>query len=766
MAGLGATWSMMDPTMRLSKDKPDIPLPTLEIPKLDEDDIQLSLSSPVMPSSPSFFNTPFDNKWPRNSPDSQIMVSSPKSDEPDTIEQSKKGNDTPPPQRSKKRNAKKATAGANGRKKTDDSEPNSNGPKTSDTESPSGNSASKQLQPPKRANSLEVGNHIQKLLNAEEVQGAVHALQEAAKHLDMSDIGDEDPQKLASTYSKILLTLCDQKVLELVMDISNCDDIIDSIIWKLFSKVVAAGYIMENEVYTTLANLFVQYNHVDLAQQAIYSLPRQKWDTDIYKIAITLHLLAQPKELLQIETLLSDYGEPSIEILNPIAPTKLPPIQIQTPLMNDVTVDDKKLLFSFYQTALDSSDWGRAKEIYESDYAERQGRRRSIAIEQPKARRQGVIDWIISGTENMMIGSNFSDKNAIEEVQNDNSMLYIAICNLQYEYGWKLFESMGKNVNRHTGRMMMRLCRCAFNAAPVTNVSTRFNWEQRAWQVYAVFMMSEHFDVQREESHAFLRDILFICANSTEREDNIRYSKAMQILKLLRREKLYQMIGDEYTIMPIFCILLEQCHGVPDVVVTQCETAFSLWKEMQEANIKHYKKIQPPSQSFCWMMLLFIFLSGKMANFRDVLVWMQDMEPSESLVAPIQYLHDAFLNCKIPDDSRCYFSDYMYHDTTVGTDAVAQEPDGHAIFINEMGFKQDNITCHNDREGPTYGDPIAHVKNAYKMRSTISDTNAVHVAKFAALGPLVEVSLEYRSMHYSSRKAKALIRHCFMASKK
>ncbi|KAI9289352.1 hypothetical protein BC943DRAFT_356318 [Umbelopsis sp. AD052] len=766
MAGLGVTWSMMDPTMRLSRDKPNMQLPVLDIPKLDEDDIKLALSSPVMPSSPSFFNTTFD-AWPSNSPESSVMISSPKSGELDPIEQPKKGNDTPPvPKRSKKRNAKKAAAGANGMDNTDASESEANGSNTSAIESSSDNSASKHLSPPKRANSLQVGNHVRNLLNAEEVQGAVHMLQEAAKHLDMSEIGNEDPQELASTYSKILLTLCDQKILELVMDICKCDDIIDSIIWKLFSKVIAAGYTMDNEVYTTLANLFVQYNHVDLAQQAIYSLPRQQWDTEIYKIAITLHLLAQPRELLQIETLLSDYGEPSIEVLNPIAPTKLPPIRIDTPLMNDVTVDDKKVLFSFYQTALDSSGWGRAKEIYETDYAERQGRRQSIAAEQPMTRRKGVIDWLISGTEKMMIHSKDSEKNAIEEVQNDNSMLYIAICNLQYEYGWKLFESMGKNVDRHTGRMMMRLCRCAFNAAPVTNVSNRFNWEQRAWRVYAVFMMSEYFDVQREESHAFLRDILFICANSTEREDNIRYSKAMQILKLLRREKLYQMIGDEYVMMPIFCILLEQCHGVPDVVVTQCEAAFSLWKEMQEANMNHLKEVQPPSQSFCWMMLLFIFLSGKMANFRDVLVWMQDMEPSESLVAPIQYLHDAFLNCKIPDDSRCYFSDYMYHDTTIGTDAVAQEPDGHHISINEMGFKQGNIACYNEREGPTYGDPIAHVKNAYKMRSTISDTNAVHVAKFAALGPLVEVLLEYRTMHYSSRKAKALIRHCFMASKK
>jgi hypothetical protein len=764
MAGIGATWSMMDPTMRISKEKPDLPPPRIDIPSPDEDDIKLSLSSPLMPSSPSFFNTTFD-LWPSSSPQSPTLVSSPKEEPLEITEQSKKGNNTTASKRSKKRKAKKATTGINDNYKTGASELNKPGPKTGDSESPSVNSASKKHLQPKRTNSLEVGNHVNDLLNSKDVQAAVHALQEATKHLDMSDIGNEDPKELSSTYSKILLTLCEPKILQLVMDINKCNDIIDTIVWMLFSKVVAAGYIMDNEVYTILANQFVQYDHIDLAQQAIYSLPRQQWDTAMYKVAITLHLLSQPQQLLQIESLLSDYGEPSIEIWNPIAPTRLPPIRIETPLMKDVTEDDKKMLFSFYQTALDNTDWGRAKEIYEGENAERKERRHSIAVEKSKERRTGVIDWIINGTEKLMVDTKANQENDAEDVQNDNFMIYIAICNFQYEYGWKLYESMGNNVNRHTGRMMMRLCRCAFNAAPVSNVSTRFNWEQRAWRVYSAFMLSEHFDVQREESHAFLRDILFVCANSTEREDNIRYSKAMRVLKLLESQKLYQMIGDEFVTMPIFCILLEQCHGVPDVVVTQCETAFSLWKKMQDANMKYFQEIQPPSQSFCWMMLLFIFLSGNMSHFRDVITWLEDMEPSESLVAPLQYLHDTFLNCKIPDNTRCYFTDYMYRDITVGPDAVATEPDDNIIIMSQMGFKQDNGTCDSEREGPTYGDPIAHVKNAYKMRSTISDTNAVHVAKFAALGPLAEISLEYRTMQYSTRKATALIRHCLMTSK-
>lgn len=325
---------------------------------------------------------------------------------------------------------------------------------------------------------------------------------------------------------------------------------------------------------------------------------------------------------------------------------------------------------------------------------------------------------------------------------------------------------MGDNVDRHTGRISMRHCRCAFNAAPVTNVSTRFQWEQRAWRVYSKFMLSQHFHPRLQEAHAFLRDVLFIAANSTERDGRVRYTKAKQVFKLLERQQLYQMIGDEYVMMPIFCILLEECHGVPDVVVTQCERAFALWRKMKVANMRIYQKVQPPSQSFCWMMLLFVRQSGSISHLQEVMDFVQDLPVSESLIAPIQYLHDTFLSCKLPDSTVCYFSDYMYTDTMVGPDAVAKDPDNHDIVINQMGFPESDVAFETQSDGPRYIDPIAHLKNAYKKNITISDKNAVHVAKFAAFGPLPEASLDYRRMHYSKRKAKALVRHCLMASKK
>lgn len=778
MAGITAAWGMMDPTMRLSKEGPELPI--IQIPIADdEQDVKLSLSSPVMPSSPSFFNTTF-NSWPISSPVMSPMTLSPEvvatnfpdsptlSIEPLSLKDTGQLPDTRARRARRRKNSKISSTevklrdipAKSGDKKIQP--PNVTGRRQSNK----GADVKKPL--PKRTSSIEVGKHISDLLHAEEVQAAVHVLQEATKFLDMANVDQGDAQTLAPMYSNILLSLCGPKVLELVMDVSSSRDIVDTIIWKLFAKVVAAGYILDREVYVTLANLFVKYDHFDLAQQAIYSLPRQQWNTEVYKIAIMLHLLKEPKQVQEVESLLSDYGQPSIEVTNPISPTRLPPIHIETPLMKDVTDEDKKMLWLFYQTSLDNSDWGRAKDQYEIHDDERRERRNTKdAQARPRGRRMSLIDWAIQGTENLMGQQNPDRCKKAEETQSDNAMIYTAICNQQYEYGWHIFDSMGDNVDRHTSRIVMRLCRCAFNAVPVANVSTKFQWEQRAWRVYSKFMLSEHFDPRLQETHAFLRDILFICANSTEREGKIRYTKATQVLKLLERQQLYQMTGDEYVMMPLFCILLEQCHGVPDTVVTQCERAFELWKRMQDANMHMYKEVQPPSQSFCWMMLLFIQQSGSVSHFQVTMKYIKDLPLSESLVAPIQYIHDKFLSCKIPDKTHCYFSDYMYHDTAVGPDAVAKDHDEHNIVINQMGFTEDNVGSEgSNSQGPRYIDPIAHLKNAYKRNITISDHNAVHVAKFAALGPVPETILDYRTMHYSNRKAKALVRHCLVASKK
>jgi hypothetical protein len=768
MAALGLAWSMVDPKTMIPVD--DRKSSSLQVPN-DDQLSYLPPASPIMATSPSFFNTSF-NSWFGSPSASPVALSSSKQDDDipvyrspspaqldsDSISPSVELSGSRKTRRKSKVALKKKSKNVAKEYKC-----------TSDTQSQSSSvpvthTKAVEQKPPKRSNSLEVGEHINKLLSEEEVQEAVRVLTDAVKYVDIANVSPQKTDELAPTYSRILLNLCEPNVLKLVMNFCHTKDIVDSVIYRLFSKVVASGYTLEKDVYLTLANLFAKFDHLDLAQQAIYLLPRKLWDTAVYKMAITLHLLHEPKQIQEVESLLSDYGRPYVEVANPIAPARLPAIRIDTPLMKDVTDEDKKMMWIFYQTSLDDTEWARAKDTYEAHGAEIKEREEKRQAEASNQRRLSIFERAIKETGKFVQQRQDTEATGESEIiQSDNAMIYTAICNQQFEYGWQTFVSMGNKVDHHTTRMAMRLCRCAFNAVPVTNVSTRFQWEQRAWSVYSRFMFSEHVDTRRQESHAFLRDILFICANSTEQGRHIKYKKAMKVYNLL--ERLDQMLGDEYVMMPIFCIMLEECCAVPETIVYYSDQAFILWKKMRDAHMRWRNEPLLPSQSFGWMMTLFCLQSGSVAKFYETTKYIEDMQVSPSIAAPIQYFHDTYLKCKSSDEETCYFKDYLYKDTTIGPNAVVAEPDSRDIVMNEMGFSQDNVQSTEPVDAPKYSDPIAHLRNAYKKNITISDLNGAHVSKFAALGPAADRSHEYRTMHYSERKAKALVRHCFMATK-
>ncbi|KAJ2962947.1 hypothetical protein NQZ79_g2028 [Umbelopsis isabellina] len=774
MAALGLSWSMVDP--RSMADSRVIPkdnrnASSLQVPNYDQSS-SLPPASPIMATSPSFFNTTFSS-WSFNSPPASPVALPPskKTDDnaiyrsPSPVQLDSDSKTSSMELSGSHRTRRKSKAAQ--RRKTKSVAQHSQLPNDSQTTNsvlPNTARRTAGIIAPSRSNSLEVGEHINKLLNEEEVQEAVHVLNDAVKYVDIANISPQKTNELGPTYSKILLNLCEPNVLKLVMSISKTNDIVDSVIWRLFSKVVASGYTLDKTVYLTLANLFAKYDHLDLAQQALYLLPRKLWDTAIYKMAITLHLLHEPKQIQEVESLLSDYGRPYVEVANPIAPARLPPIRIDTPLMKEVSDEDKQMMWIFYQTSLDDTEWARAKDTYEAHGAEIKEQQEKKQVEVSNQRRRSIFERAMEGTSKLLQQQqNMETFRESEMIQSDNAMIYTAVCNQQYEYGWQTFIGMGDNVDRHTTRMVMRLCRCAFNAAPVTNVSTRFQWEQRAWSVYSRFMFSKHVDTRRQESHAFIRDILFICANSTEQGRNIKYRKALKVYTLL--ERLDHMLGDEYVMMPIFCILLEACCAVPETIVYYSDQAILLWKKMRDAHMRWRDEPVAPSQSFGWMLTLFCLQSGSIAKFYETTKYIEDVQVSPSIVAPIQYFHDTFLKCKCSDEESCYFKGYLYKDTTVGPDAVVAEPDSHDIVINEMGFCQDNVQSTESVDAPKYSDPIAHLRNAYKKNITISDKNAAHVAKFAALGPAADREHVYQTMHYSERKAKALVRHCFMASK-
>lgn len=103
-----------------------------------------------------------------------------------------------------------------------------------------------------RADSVQIGNHINDLLKNEDVKDAVEILKEAICTMKMTDLHqDHDNEQVVNTYSTMLCTLCEPKMARIITEISgidlenNPDAVYDTIIWKMFAKVVEAGYTLE-----------------------------------------------------------------------------------------------------------------------------------------------------------------------------------------------------------------------------------------------------------------------------------------------------------------------------------------------------------------------------------------------------------------------------------------------------------------------------------------------------------------------------------------
>lgn len=103
-----------------------------------------------------------------------------------------------------------------------------------------------------RRDSVQVGQHINELLSQEKVKQATAALRQAVNTLNLTDLDPSHNQEnVAKTYSTMMLNLCDPSIASVINSISQVDidnhpdQIYHSIVWRLFAKVVEAGYVLE-----------------------------------------------------------------------------------------------------------------------------------------------------------------------------------------------------------------------------------------------------------------------------------------------------------------------------------------------------------------------------------------------------------------------------------------------------------------------------------------------------------------------------------------
>jgi hypothetical protein len=106
-------------------------------------------------------------------------------------------------------------------------------------------------EPTKRKNSVQFGRQVvSEILDSDNVVHAIQILQQALDHLQMTQTEDEDKREVSKIYSQILKSLCDPTIAQLVNEMSKTSDgeqpdIRNSVMWRLFTKVVESGYVLQ-----------------------------------------------------------------------------------------------------------------------------------------------------------------------------------------------------------------------------------------------------------------------------------------------------------------------------------------------------------------------------------------------------------------------------------------------------------------------------------------------------------------------------------------
>lgn len=103
---------------------------------------------------------------------------------------------------------------------------------------------------PKRKNSVQLGRQVMsELLENDNVSNAIHILQQALDHLQMTSTEGENKDDVSKIYSQIIKSLCDPNIARIVDEMSRKNgtvpDIQESVLWRLFTKVVESGYVLE-----------------------------------------------------------------------------------------------------------------------------------------------------------------------------------------------------------------------------------------------------------------------------------------------------------------------------------------------------------------------------------------------------------------------------------------------------------------------------------------------------------------------------------------
>jgi hypothetical protein len=113
---------------------------------------------------------------------------------------------------------------------------------------------------PNRRNSIHFGNQVNNLLEKDDVQSALHMLQEDVEHIKLTE-HDGTNKDISKIYSSIIKSLCDPNIQSLVSGVQQNGEnpIYDTMMWRLFTKVIESGYVLEVNIVMYVR--YVIYTH-------------------------------------------------------------------------------------------------------------------------------------------------------------------------------------------------------------------------------------------------------------------------------------------------------------------------------------------------------------------------------------------------------------------------------------------------------------------------------------------------------------------------
>ncbi|KAF8946203.1 hypothetical protein BGZ47_001091 [Haplosporangium gracile] len=153
--------------------------------------------------------------------------------------------------------------------------------------------------------------------------------------------------KVAASYSQILAILCKSDVADGLGKETLRQGVMapEELYAQLYGSIQQAGYDLEDDAHLSMAQYWTDRKKIEEAQECIHRIKASRWESAVYRAAITCHLFAKPRQSQEAEVLLQKY------------------VDSQEPSQGQVEAESK--IRTWYRLQLDASKWEEVKTQYE-----------------------------------------------------------------------------------------------------------------------------------------------------------------------------------------------------------------------------------------------------------------------------------------------------------------------------------------------------------------------------------------------------------------